>query len=533
MLDLLIKNGLIVDGTGKQAYKGDIGIKGGKIKLGISTSTKSKDIIDAKGKYICPGFIDAHSHADMIYGHEFAAISKLSQGVTTEIVGQCGSSMAPVVLEHEDELKQLLSVGAIDFPDQFSSFVDYSSYNDWLENHPMAINIKRYIGHGSLRIGVMGFDDRKPTNLEIEIMKSKVRDAMEHGALGLSSGLIYAPSCYADANELIELCKIVGEYGGIYATHIRNEADDVIEAVKEALYIGEKANVPVFISHHKVCGKQNYGKSVETLRIIEEAKRKGQKVSLDQYPYTASMTHFYTPIPPQYFANGLNNLITALKNPDTRKEIKLAMESHTPAFDSYYRNCGGWENIQIASLSKTHEFEGMSVAQVAKMLNKDEFDTYFDLLLENNCLGTGIYHCMSEDDLCRIFQHTDVCVGSDSICRGIDEKGHPRNWGTFPKAICYFNKEKNLMSFESVVHKMTLLPAERTMINNKGAIKEGWDADLVILDYDNLKDNASFIKSNQLASGIEYVIVNGEIVYHDMKLTGKTPGQIIYHMDRY
>lgn len=528
MLDLLIKNAFVIDGTGAPAFKADIGVKSGKIVL-ETDGLSAKETIEAEGKYLCPGFIDAHSHGDLVLGTDYGRLCKTSQGITTEICGQCGTSMFPVVAEYEEELKGVLSVGTFQFPSELSSFTSFEKYAEYADKQKLTTNVKVMVGHGSLRVAVMGFQNRKSNPKELEEMKKLLREAMEQGAMGISSGLIYSPSCYAETEELVELAKVVSEFGGIYATHMRNESYDVVKSVEEALRIGKEADVPVFISHHKACGIANWGLPEKTLQLIERAKKDGRTVTIDQYPYLASMTNINVVVPPKYFADGVEMLGEKAKNPSYRAKMKEEILNPETDFENQYLNCGGWENIMISSLPETPQYNGMTFAEAAEQRGQDGFDAYFDLLSENHGVGVCIYFSMCEGDLCRIFKSPDTVIGTDGICRAMDEKAHPRAWGSFPHAINYFCREKKLMSLEEVIHKSTLLTAERTGLDKKGAVKDSWDADLLVFDYDNLYDRAEYKHSNVLCDGIEYVLVGGEIVYCEKKLTGAFPGRLIRH----
>ncbi|MGM9662956.1 MAG: amidohydrolase family protein [Oscillospiraceae bacterium] len=525
---MLFQNVTVVDGTGAPAYKASVGAKDGRIVL-TDAGAEARQVIDGTGLHLCPGFIDTHSHGDLVFGTDFGRLCKISQGITTEIGGQCGSSMFPIRRGHEEEVKGVLSVGTIDFPEQFMELTSFEKYIDYVNHLPLSGNAKMLLGHGSLRVSVMGYQNRPCTKEELDIMKASVREAMEHGAFGISSGLIYSPSCYADTEELIELSKVVAEYGGVYATHMRNESYDVVKSVKEALRIGREAGVPVFISHHKVQGRPNWGLSEETLRLVAEARAQGQQVTMDQYPYLASMTNINAVVPPKYFAESVSGLARYAADPVMREKMKADILDPNTPFENQYINCGGWENIQISSLLKTPQYDGMTIAEAAEARGQDGFDAYFDLLAENEGNGTAIYFSMCEEDLCRIFMSPDTVVGTDGLFRTWGEKVHPRAWGTFPHAICYFHKEKKLLSLEEMIRKITLLPAERTMLRNKGAIREGWDADMVLFDYDKLQDKADYKHSNEYSEGIEYVVVNGKIAYHDKKLTEEHPGRLILH----
>ena len=527
-MELLIKNAMIIDGTGAPAYKGTVGIEHGKLKVDPEC-TDADRVIDAEGKYLAPGFIDSHSHGDGVYGTEFGNLCKIGQGVTTEVCGQCGSTFFPVNPETLPELKELLSVICPEYDEDMAHWNDFKTYKKYLETLPLACNTALYAGHSAIRIAVMGMENRKPTDEEMAKMKAMLKEAMEEGAIGMSTGLIDPPGDFTEIEELIELSKVMAPYDGIYATHLRNESGGLIEAVAEALEIGKQAGVRVQISHHKAYGKTNWGKSKETLRMVAEAIASGQKVTIDQYPYEASMTHFNVLIPPKYFSGGISKVCDILRDPDMRAQIKSEILDPNAQFDNYYINCGGWEGVFASALPNTPEFAGMFVSEIAEQLNKDPFDTYFDLVIENGGAGSGIYFSMGEEDLCRIITDPNTVVGSDGICKALEEKGHPRAWGTCIRAITYFHKEKGILTLEEIIRKMTSLPAERLMLKGKGVIANGMDADVVIFDYEKLQDRASYTDSNQTAEGLEYVIVNGQIVYCDNTLTGIYPGKLLTH----
>lgn len=528
MLDILIQGAKVYDGSGAPAVTKDIGILNGKITL-QTTGECPKEVIDGRGLCLAPGFIDAHSHGDLVLGREFAKLSKVSQGITTEIGGQCGSSMFPVNPQKIELHKALLSVGTKTYPEDMIHWDGFGRYLEYARKVPIAANIKIMVGHGSLRLAVMGYSDRQPTKDEMKKMQEILRECMTHGALGMSSGLIYTPSAYAETEELIALAKIIAEYDGIYATHMRNESKDVVKSVAEALEVGRKSGVRVLISHHKVCGRQNWGASQKTLEMVNQAVADGVSVTLDQYPYTASMTHLNACIPPWYFTEGIPAMAEKLRDPKIRAKVRQEIENPETPFDNYSLNCGGFGGVFISSCPITREAEGLFVTAYAEKIGKDPFEAFCDLMVENGGVGIGIYHCIGEEDLCRIIQNPNVVVGTDGICRDREEKAHPRTFGSFVRAICYFQKEKKLFSLEEMIRKMTSLPARRMMLTGKGEIREGYDGDLVLFDYDKLKDTPNFITSNCLCEGIVKVFVNGKVVYADGELTGETPGQILLH----
>lgn len=375
-------------------------------------------------------------------------------------------------------------------------FRDFGTFLSYADAQPKPGNYAFLQGHGMLRMSVMGRANRKPTADELALMKARLRDAMEHGCLGLSSGLIYVPSVYADIEELVELCRVIRPYGGVYATHMRSESDHVVEAVREAIAIAKAADVPLVISHHKVCGKRNWGASRETLRLIHEAIDGGMRIMLDQYPYTASQTGLCQCMPPKYFAEGPAVFAKLLRDPDVRAKVKAEMTEEPPQYNSSYQNAGGFGGILVLSCPGAPEAEGLTVREYAQKLGRDEFEVYFDMM-------------------------ADGCVGA------LDGPTHPRAYGSLVRALCTFSKQKGLVSFEEAIRKETGLTAARWGLAGKGRIAEGMDADLVLMDVDKLQDNADFMHPRALCSGIEKVIVGGVVVYEDGRLTGANPGRCV------
>lgn len=528
MDQLLFQNVIVIDGTGEKGYLTDVGVRDGKIVIDPAWKDAER-IIDGDGCVLFPGFVDAHSHGDAIADTDFGNLCKVAQGVTTQVAGQCGTSFFPNDPGHMEELRNVLSVICPNLPAEAARWTSFEEYRRAVESMDMALNMKVLVGHSNLRVAVMGLEDRKPTPEELEKMKDLLREAMEHGAMGLSTGLIYAPSCYADTEEIIELAKVAAEYGGIYETHMRNESDDVTGSVREALRIGREAGIAVEISHHKVCGRRNWGKSEETLALVEQAKEEGIKVTLDQYPYLALMTHLKMCVPPEYFAGGPERLAGMLKDPEVRETIRTAMLDPDTDYENQYQNCGSWDKIFISSLPKTPQYAGMTVAEAAEKMGKDPFEAYFDLLEWNDTVGNAIFESMCKEDLFRIIQCPDTVVGSDGIVHGRHDITHPRGWGTFPQAIRMFCVDNKVLSLEEMIHKMTLLPAQRAMIENKGAVLDGWDADLVLADMEQLTAGADYRDPTKLADGIRLVVVNGEIVFEDGALTGRYPGKLLLH----
>ncbi|NLY21527.1 MAG: D-aminoacylase [Tissierellia bacterium] len=528
MKNMIIKNAYIIDGKYNKPFKGDVGIISGKIVLNNIPSNADL-IIDASDKYLAPGFIDSHTHGDLIMGQEFATISSVNQGVTTQIAGQCGMSMGPVNPDKIEEIKSFLSVGTAIFPKEMKSWRTWGEYLEYTNNIDKTLNYKLMVGFNTLRIAVMGYDDRDPERHELEAMKELLKEAMEKGAMGLSTGLVYVPGTSANIEELVELAKVIRPYDGIYVTHIRNESHDLIKAVEEAIEIGRRAGVRVNISHHKVMGRGNWGLQKKSLELISEAREEGLSITCDQYPYDRSMTHLHTTIPPWYFSDGVEGMLEEIKRTDIREQIKQEMIRDEGKYENLYVNSGGFKGIMISSSSKTPEAEGLSIDEYSKRLGKDSFDTFFDILIENNGEVGAVYHAMANQDLFDIIKAPFTTVGSDALLRSGGDKSHPRAYGTMPHAICLFNKDNKILELEEIIWKMTGLPAEIYGLKSKGIIEDGYDADLVIFDYDKIRDGATYSNPTEVSEGIEYVIVKGEIVWKDKLLTGATPGEIILH----
>lgn len=526
MLDILIKNGHIIDGTGKPAYVGHIGVQNGRL-CKATGNEEAVRTIDAAGKYVSPGWIDAHSHGDLILGSEDAHLFKSTQGVTTEITGQCGLSMAPAVPENLAAIQNMLSMGTPWFPEDMKNWSSFRRFLEYADRQPLTANAGMYIGHSSLRIAVMGMENREATPAELDRMKGILREAMEDGAAGFSTGLIYTPSCYASEKEIIELAGVVAPFGGIYASHMRDEANFVTEAVQETIRFGRETGVRVDISHHKMLGRPNWGKQKQTLRLIREANEEGVSVICDQYPYTRSMTTLNACIPPWHFDRGFSSLTEKLRSPDFRSRLKAEMESPQTPYDNYYLNAGGWGGVYVYSAAKTPLAEGHFISEYAELAGKDPWTAFFDLCLENNCNTGGVYSSMCDEDVCEIIRSPYCIIGSDGLTGSWKGKGHPRASGTFPHAITYFVREKGILTLEEVIRKMTGLTAEYLRIPNKGLIREGYDADLVIFDYERLRDTGTYSDPNRISEGIDYVFTNGVSVCEHGRLTGAAPGRFL------
>ena len=513
MLDLLIRNGTVIDGTGSAAFVGNVAVNDGKITV-TNENFPAKRVIDAMGKYVVPGFIDAHSHGDGVLGTESGRLFKTPQGVTTEICGNCGGTRL-AVYNNGDPIVEKADFGT------FEKMLDYA------EMKKKTANIRFYMGHGTLRRAVMGIEDKKPTSAEMDKMKALLEEYMQCGCAGVTSGLGYVPGCFADTEELIELAKVSAKYGGFYASHMRNESYGVVDAVEETVKIAECSGAKTFISHHKVLGRSNWGLHYKTLELIEKANARGVAVSCDQYPYTRNMTGANTVIPPAYLKLGSKILAEKLKDISFRKTVRDEVEDTYSPFGSFYLDAGGWDGILITSSPKEPLAVGKTVSEYAEVCGKEPWDAYFDLMITNGMAGMAVFDTMRKEDLFDIIKSPYCVVGSDGCNSSWQGMGHPRGSSAFTHAITFYVKENKILTLEEMIRKMTGFSADRLALKGKGYIKDGYDADIVIFDYDNLKDTADYVHPNRLTEGIEQVIVNGTVVYENMQLTGEYAGKVI------
>jgi N-acyl-D-amino-acid deacylase len=523
MFDVIIKNGIVVNGTGAPEKQLDVGIVGDRIvKLGALSKEQAKNIIDVDGLIVAPGFIDIHSHSDICLLSNPRAESKIRQGVTTEVGGNCGASVAPITDKNRDNFLEEAKEMEIE--------VDWHTMGDFfnkLENSGIALNYISLVGHGTIRSAIMGLDDRTPTGFELRQMKEEVSKAMRWGAFGLSTGLIYTPGCFAETKEIVELCRVAGGYNGIYTTHMRGEGDTLIESVSEAIEIGRKAKIPVQISHLKAAGERNFGKVKYALKMVEQARKKKIDVTCDRYPYIASSTSLVSFFPTWARAGGKDKFLERLRELKIRAKIKNEI-------DKGIENKIRWEKILLASVrsNKNKEFEGKMVAEAAREKRQDSFNFACDLLLEENGFVNVCSFGMSKKDMDAAILHPLVMIGSDSSARapyGVlgQRKSHPRGYGTFPRVIRDYVRERELLSLPEVIRKMTWASAQRLGINDRGIIQEGAFADLVVFDLNNIEDRATYQEPHQYPKGIEYVLVNGQIVVERGEHTGKLPGRVL------
>lgn len=527
--DVLIRNGQIIDGTGSPWYAGDIGIRAGRIAaIGHLPDAQGRETIDARDMVVAPGFIDMLGQSDLSVLINPHLPSKIYQGITTEVTGE-GNSIAPVNT-------------AILKADQ-SSYSQYGVTPDWatfreyfnrLEKQGIGINVADYVGATSIRRIVVENENRAPTPAELDKMKQLVRDAMHDGAVGLSTSLQYAPAPYAKTDELIALAAEAGKLGGIYATHMRSEGDAIIPAIDEAIRIGREAHIPIEIWHLKAAGKHNWGRMPEIVGHIEDARRMGVDIEADTYAYPAWFNTFSAFIPPWAHAGGNVKLVQRLKDPAMRARIRQEMMTPSTAWDNEWLEVPGPEGILVCVVQnpKLLPLQGKTIADIAKLWGKDPIDTVFDLLIEDNAATSVAVFGMSEADVTLALQQPWVSVDNDSQGTAPDgilarEHPHPRAYGTFPRILRKYVREEHKLSLEDAIRKFSALPAQRMRFTDRGVLKQGMWADIVVFDPKTIHDAATFEKPNQLSIGMQYVLVNGVPVIKNGAMTNALPGKVL------
>ena len=530
LLDIILKNGFVVDGAGNPKFRADVGVMDGKIvKIGGLGSSKADRVIDAKGLVVSPGFIDVHTHSDFELLANPRAESKIRQGVTTEVVGNCGMSAAPLRGEYASKTAKSIR-------DKYGLTLDWSSFKEYfnrLEKQGVAVNIVSLVGHGNIRECVMDLENRPPTKEEMKEMKALVAQAMEEGAFGLSTGLVYPPGRFADTIELIELSKVVAKYGGIYASHIRGERETLIEATREAIEIGEKAGVPVEISHHPAkIGA--WGKSKETLKMIEDARARGVDVTCDLHTYSAGQTWLMALLPPWAQEGGPKKIIETLSDPEARERIKQDMveEKFPGPGPCGLVKRGMWNKLMLTYCEKNKDLIGKNFAEIAKIRGVDPFDAVFDILIEEETAGMIVGFYYGVEDIRRVLEHPASMIGSDGYALapyGILGKGknHPRSYGTFPMVLARYVRERKVLTLEEAVRKMTSLPAQKLGLRDRGLLREGMWADIVMFDSNRVLDKATYDEPYQYPEGIENVLVDGQVVIEESVHTGTLSGKVL------
>jgi N-acyl-D-amino-acid deacylase len=525
---ILIKNGTIVDGTGENRYRADLLIKDNTIdKIGqINENCQNFNrVIDANGMVICPGFIDAHSHSDLGILLDPYVESKIRQGITTEILGQDGVSMAPLPLKYVSLWRKSLSGFEGDSDELSWDWENTDGYLKLLEKSGVGPNVAYLVPHGNIRMEAMGLENRKANSQDIKKMKEIVKREMEAGAAGLSTGLIYMPCVYGDTEEIIELCKVVAEYDRIFAVHQRSEADAILDSMEEIIRIGRESGVKIHYSHFKICGKKNWAKVDKVLELLEKAKAEGIRVSFDQYPYIAGSTVLGVILPPWVHEGGIDKLVERLENKELRKKMVKDIENGIPGWDNFI-DFAGFDNIYVTKV-KTDENKdciGKSLTEIAEIRGKNKYDAVFDLLYEEkNAVGMYNYYG-KEEHIIKFMKRPEQVMCTDGLLGG---KPHPRLYGAFARVLGKYVREEKALTLEEAICKMTLKPAEIFKLNDRGVLKEGKKADIVILNPDTIIDTATFIEPIQYPAGILNVIINGEVVLDNGQRLKAITGNVI------
>jgi N-acyl-D-amino-acid deacylase len=527
--DLVIRNGHIIDGTGSPWYAGDVGIRDGRIvAIGHLGGVQALRTLDAAGKVVAPGFIDMLGQSELTILVDPRLPSKIYQGITTEITGE-GGSIAP--------LDDVILAADREGYEQYGVTPDWRSLGDYfarLEKQKIGINLATYVGATQVRRMVLGDADRKPSAADLDRMRALVREAMEQGAVGVSTSLQYPPAPYASTEELVALATEAARYGGIYATHMRNEGEGILTALDEAVRIGREARIPVEIWHLKAAGKPSWGRMSEVVAKIEEARRSGVDMAADTYAYTAWYNSFSAFVPPWAHDGGSKKLVERLRDPATRARIRKDMETPSTDWDNEWQEIPGPEAVILCTVQNPalRPLVGKTLAEIAKQRGKDPIDTLFDILVEDNAFTAVAVFGMSEPDVSLALVQPWVSIDNDS--EGTSPEGllgqghpHPRAYGTFPRILRKYVREEKKLSLEEAIRKFTALPAQRMRLADRGVLKAGMWADVVVFDPETVRDLATFENPNQLAQGMDYVLVNGVPVIDNGRMTGALPGKVL------
>jgi N-acyl-D-amino-acid deacylase len=518
---------MVVDGTGQPPFQGDLATKGDRIAaVAPSLGGMAEKVIEAEGLAVAPGFIDIHSHIDrFIFKHPLAE-SKIFQGVTSDVAGNCGIGTFPINPCWKAVLTDDLKMHSFHLPPEGLTWTDFTQYADRIDRLGLGLNLIPLVPHGALRIAVMGAENRAPEPNELARMKELLHISLKQGAWGMSTGLVYPPGIFSKTDELVALAKILARYQALYASHIRGEGATLFQALDEAIQIGRESGVRVEVAHLKAMGRENWGRGREVLAKLEEARKKGVDITADQYPYEAASTSLAALIPQWAHDGGVEEMLKRLVTSGLKEKIRGEILQSIQ-----FR--GGPERILIAGVM-SHENAGLAgknIAQIAQLWKTTPVEIVVRLLLEERAGVSAIYFTMSEEDVVTIVANEKVAVGTDGAgfhaIEDVAQSPHPRSYGTFPRVLGLYTREKGLLSLPVAVHKMTGLPASRLGLSDRGLLRAGWVADLVLFDPIQIQDRSQFNNPHQYPAGIPHVIVNGQPVVWDGKLTGNAPGRVL------
>lgn len=537
MYDLIIKNANIIDGSGEDMFLSSVAVEGGRIvKIKDNIEEDAKRVIDAKGHILCPGFIDAHGHSDFTLFKNNRGESKIRQGITTEVTGNCGFTAGPITPEHEDDLVFYLA-NTIVLSDELRANWKWKTQNEFLEycaRDGLSFNVVPLVGQGMIHVGTMGFLDRMPDENELEKMKTMLKKELDSGFFGMSMAFEYEPGNYIKDEEVYEMCKVLKDYGAIYTIHMKNEGENLIDCVKHAISICKNSGCRVEISHLKARYVKNWGKTKEALSLIENAKKEGLDISFDVYPYAAYGSGLIDLIPPWVKKDGPRIMCERLSDSELRKKALFDMENGTPGWDSIMKG-EGWEKcVQIASLktAKNKKYEGMVIAEIAKDRNVTPYEAVVDLMVDEDASIKCVWFAMNEDELRDIMRHPDAIFGTDGrACATYGELSegavHPRYYGTYPRILGKYVRDEKLLTPEEAIYKSTYAVAKRFNIKDRGLVREGYFADLVLYSPEEIRETNSFKAPHSYPDGIDFVMVNGKIVVENGEHTGVLPGIIL------
>ena len=527
MLDILIKDAMVVDGTGGPAFKADVGVAEGRVvALGQAIEQEAGRVIDAQGLHLAPGFVDPHTHSDISLLADRLAESKVRQGVTTDVIGNCGFSPAPALGAAHDEVQASAATFGVDV-----TWSTMGEYLDSLRNPGIAMNVVALVGHNEVRGSVLGFGDVQPTPEQQAGMERLVAESLEQGARGMSTGLFYPPGFYAKPEEVVGLAQVVARHNGTYASHIRSESDQLLESIAEVVDVGQKAGVQVEVAHLKLSGYRNWGDIDRLLSSLEEAEAAGVRLGCDQYPYHASSTWLGALLPYPDQAGGAKAVARRLADPEVRRALRADWEANPVDWDNR-SGVRDWDGILVSECLPRPEAVGKTVAQLAEERGQDPLDVVFDLIVVSEGQASAVWFDQSEENVVKIMRHPLVAVGSDGYAmapRGMmaQRQVHPRSYGTFPRVLGRYVREEQVLTLEEAVKKMTSMTAQRFGLEDRGVVREGAWADLVLFDGATVADRATFTDSHQFPVGIPYVLVNGALVIADGRHTGALPGRVL------
>lgn len=533
LLDALIRNAIVIDGTGRPSFLADVGIQGDRIVVvGSGVNALATEIVDADGLHLSPGFIDVHSHDDLAVLHDPGVPYKVLQGVTTTIVGNCGLAPAPV--SSDPALRSLLRAYVQPVLGHWSSgaeetfgFPQVSDYLAAVGQVPITINVAALVAHGSLRIAAMGFSDRQASEPELALMEEQLEDALHAGALGLSLGLMYAPGCFADMEELVRLGRVVARHKGVVAAHIRGEGNLLMPSIAEMIELARKTGASVHISHLKAVGIRNWGAVNHAIDVIRKAREEGLDITCDAYPYAAGSTTILSLLPPWALEGGVGKTLDRLKHPDQRARIIRDLLEPGSDWDNVAYLTGFDRIVLTSSASPSlQRFTSMSFAEIAEIMECTPVEAYVNVVSEGGGSETIVIHHMSEEDVRRVFQFEPTLVGSDGL-PSPNGHPHPRLYGTFPRVLGRFVRDEGLLPLEVAVHKMTGASARRFRLTDRGQIAPGYRADLVLFDAGGVADLATYSEPRLPARGVVRVMVNGRWVVESGRHTGNTPGRVL------